>query len=388
MKTLIIKLVILCTLHAFYYVSFVVDMGVPSQVIIITRGITFFLMLLSFLNFKVCFTKNHLALILFLIIYSVKFILDVNNPNLDFGRDRQEILIFGFGVTFIPTIAFLNLNIKKEFISLGTWLYYLYNILGGLMLVFNTSSIRLSGNSILNPITAGHIATSSILINLLILHEGVNNLNFRRVLLFFFLFINIGVLILSGSRGPVLCLFVCLLTYFLIQRKVTLKFIFALCVLCLFVLPEIVKFSEQYGFNFLSRMKVDFGGASFSEGEVRVFLWKKAINIFLNNPVLGGSTTTVYGYVHNLFLELMMSTGLLGTMLFLIPVKKAIVNVRLHLKNGSVHVKWLGLLFLQYAVGSIFSGTLYSNTMFWLFFALMLSPPVVNRCELMRSGEG
>lgn len=119
----------------------------------------------------------------------------------------------------------------------------------------------------------------------------------------------------------------------------------------------------------------------------RIFLWRSSIQQFRESPILGSSLENLAFnyYPHNIFLEVMMSTGMLGLTPFLILIFIAFQRCFLILKYGSRHY-WVVVLFLQSLSQSLFSGALYSAA--WLALSLALVAVTwrsLNLCRLRRS---
>ncbi len=363
-------------LLGFYYVSFLPDLGFPNEVTVVLRAVVAFLCLLSFLSFRL--QKNYTVLFLYLFIafYTFRLISDIYFKGLFLGKSPTEVIIFFFGVTIFPSLALLNKNLKESFVLFGKHIYFLFNFLSLFLLIFNKDSGRLSGNSVLNPITAGEIAVSCLLINFILFFKKRSFLN--NILNLFFTSINLIVLIFSASRGPLVSLIVCLLIYLYINKKISTKIILILSFFIFGIIYFIINYSDSLGLIFLDRMIINTGDIDKPE-ENRVLLWQEGYEIIKNNFFFGISTTTKNGYVHNFFLELLMSTGSFGLLIFLIPLINAFKNLKKHLSNNNEYIEWIGLLFIQYFIGGLFSSMIYTNNYFFYFFTLVLTNTISNK---------
>ena len=74
-------------------------------------------------------------------------------------------------------------------------------------------------------------------------------------------------------------------------------------------------------------------------------------------------------YPHNLIVEAFMATGLLGGLIFLYLNFRVLQLV--HLMKDTEKF-WLGLLFIQFFIFSMFSGNLYTSFFYWIFLTLVL----------------
>ena len=219
----------------------------------------------------------------------------------------------------------------------------------------------------MNPISLGHYAVTSIIISCYFIFFA----NKKKYLIFYFSvgFVGVVCLFLTASRGPLVSLiFIITLLLYASKTKLLYKlfaFMFSICSILAAYLVSITYFN-----SLVARFDVNLGNDG-GEGEVRVFLWKLAVDKFLNSPILGSNTTTSYGYVHNMTLEILMSLGVFGIVSYLYF---CIFSVRKFIFMVSIKDEKMifGVLFIQYFVASFFSGTVYSNDLLWVFLGLSL----------------
>ena len=124
----------------------------------------------------------------------------------------------------------------------------------------------------------------------------------------------------TGSRGPVVSFALAVVILFLwkskmpIQRKLTIIFIAVCSVFALFFVAN--KYLPAQA------IKRFFN----SEGDSRIKLWTASLNIFKSNPILGGgfgsasqeSLRMLGNYSHNVYLDILCDSGLIGAMMFLL----------------------------------------------------------------------
>ena len=348
------------------------DIGFPSEITIVIRAIVVFFCFASFINFS---TQKNVAVIFLLIFFSFYFYrlyTDIYFKGLYLGKSPIEVIIFFLGVTIFPALALLNKNLKDAFNYSGKYLYLLFNVLSILLLIFNKDSGRLSGNSVLNPISAAEISASSLLINFILFFHNLSLP--KKIINFIFFLLNITVLILSASRGPLLSIIFCFLFYLFFNKKISPKVVIFILIIMTIVSYIVIVYSETLGLIFLDRMFINTGDIDKPE-ENRVLLWQEGYEIISKNLFFGTSTTTSNGYVHNFFLELLMSTGIFGLLIFLIPLFKAFSNIKKHITSNNYYIQWIGLLFIQYFIGGLFSSMIYTNNYFFYFLILVISAP-------------
>jgi O-antigen ligase len=85
-------------------------------------------------------------------------------------------------------------------------------------------------------------------------------------------------------------------------------------------------------------------------------------------------------YPHNLFVDILMSTGLVGMILFIIYFKfvvqsfiKVLKNIKKYKESGI-----LAFFFLQYFILVQTSGNIYSSFEFWYFGAVIIGLGYIN----------
>jgi hypothetical protein len=374
MKNFKSKLFFFSIFLLFFYATYIIELGAPSWLTYIARGFSLFLCFFTLFSFRIVFTWSHLFLILFLILYYYRLLNDTVFLNLTFGKPPFETILFAFGVTLIPTLVLLNLNLKELILYSENVFFWGFNILNILALIFRYNiDGRLSGNSTLNPITIGNIAVTSIIINIIVYKSQIFLI--KKVQIAFFIFIGLIILIFSSSRGPILGLLVTLFIYFYSfiskNKSSSFKYLFYIFLFSSILYILIIN-ADKFGFSFASRMHIDT-----EEGleENRFILWSLGLEKIFINPVFGSNTTTTSGYLHNFYLEILMSTGIVGLFTFLIPFFKVLKNITSHIQSENNMMKIIALLFIQNVIGSLFSGMVYDNDSFWTLFALMLSSP-------------
>ena len=124
----------------------------------------------------------------------------------------------------------------------------------------------------------------------------------------------------TGSRGPVVSFAVAVVILFLwkskmpVQRKLSFVFIAVCFAFALFFVAN--KYLPPQALKRLFN----------SGGDSRTKLWTAAFNMFKSNPVLGGgfgsasqeSLRVVGNYSHNVYLDILCDSGIIGTIMFLL----------------------------------------------------------------------
>jgi O-antigen ligase len=186
------------------------------------------------------------------------------------------------------------------------------------------------------------------------------------------------VVVASASRGPILAALLVALVYSFARRK---RGGMALGVLVLRLgllaagvagVVWLVGYLEEGGYiSLIERFTDTLEDVAAQE---RIAMVYGAWTQFTEHPVLGSHFVELrfYTYPHNIIVESLMATGIVGAALLLANLAAAILAA-LRLIAASPSLAWIGLIYLQYVVNSMVSGSLYFDTTFWAYgFASMV----------------
>jgi hypothetical protein len=385
MNTIKYYFILLC-LTGFGLFSFIPDaLGVEGRYITIGYRVVVFILSIIIIvkgsgnriNFERIKSKSVIILVL-IIFYLIKLITDLYYSDLNFGRESEEILLLVLLVSFVPAYALSKMSNNIIYKSLRPliWLFVIISglaVSSGIVFGFN---FRLEGNSILNPISIGHIAASGII---LIAVEYTYSHKYKLIKYLPFLIVLLLALFMAASRGPIISLLIVLGYLFTNKVRRSFKNIFVIIPLVIAVVYISFELLESTSSILFDRMKIDVG-TNVNEGEARIFLWYIGLQEFLTNPIIGGHTTTIYGYPHNILIEILMSMGIIGFSLFfwILRYTHTIISKMMKYKTPLV---WVGLLWMQFFIGACFSGTIYSSNYLWYSLGLLLAIDVksINR---------
>jgi O-antigen ligase len=140
------------------------------------------------------------------------------------------------------------------------------------------------------------------------------------------IFFGIYALVLTGSRGGFLSAIISLIVFFIITKnsiysikKKSNVYIFALLFLSIFIVYKTTPALTVGGIknNIISRYETSTLN-DYSSG--RIDLWKKGLQVFLENPFFGVQkpfSEIVGSNTHNTYLEVLVSRGIVGLFLFI-----------------------------------------------------------------------
>jgi len=192
--------------------------------------------------------------------------------------------------------------------------------------------------------------------------------------------------LLSGGRGG-LVLFLVLFVYsFVIHYgirkfyKILLPTIIVLLI-AWFLIPRIM---EAFDINVkgLTRIIKFFNRGFVDEGRSNLF--SQSIETFLESPLIGNGIGSIFFYLHsyshNLFLDILSETGLIGLVFFALLLLYFIRKTILLFNQGSLY-RLLTILFICGFSLNLFSGYFWVNQNIWLPFVVIFISPINIGCE-------
>src|SRR5690606_2749552 len=113
---------------------------------------------------------------------------------------------------------------------------------------------------------------------------------------------------------------------------------------------------------------------SSGQQDLRLQIWTQALSQFVQNPLFGGkfAIDNFTGHSHNIFIEVLQTTGVVGFVLFCILVYRAMLTGIVIIKRFPEY-SWMSILFFQSLVQHLFSGALFMASWFWLSMGLLYS---------------
>jgi len=234
--------------------------------------------------------------------------------------------------------------------------------------------------SVLNPITLSYFGEILALYSLALLLLTRANF-FKKIFYSFTWLLGTFILVLGASRGPLLTLvlisFFLVFIYFRYQRKTQLfllKFFSAtmalLGILLFWVIPKVISLDLEL----VRRASHLFEGKGDVSMQVRDVQWSTAWSQFLESPIIGDQfleRSTNY-YPHNIYLESLMATGVIGGSIFFIIIGYSLVKIAMQFFNRDLLIIF-SLLLLTAMLANFTSGSLFGSSRLWILLAFILS---------------
>jgi O-antigen ligase len=296
-----------------------------------------------------------------------------------------EYWIWAVGGSLVPMIGFAFVTGEERNGAAHFKWQFVFFLIAAILILLTASTLVQSeygeystgrlNLSTLNPISLGHVGTSLFLLSFWALFCW----NFPRNWVMIVVYIGASLLglflmISSNSRGPLVSLIVVLLVAILTLKTAQRLVILALSMIAAgtFV-PIIIVIDALFETSIYNRL---LGQSQLEEVNVidRYDRYIVAMKAFADHPLVGVGLEVpkIGGYPHNVIVESFISVGLFGAIVFIslfviISVKSFV------LLNRDTGYGWLSLLFLQYAVGAQFSGSIHSSTTFWAAAGAMIA---------------
>jgi len=324
-------------------------------------------------EFKIDFYQYILAF--YSLLYLFKLIISINY----FGWTYlSKPIVYFVAVGFIPTIAFI-VN-KKNFIIDGNFLIALSIMSGAITFLILAihylninpethlqSSHRL-GFLFLNPITIGNISSLAFISNLISVSK--KRLSIISFIHFFLMSTALACLIFSAAKMATIGLILtCFFLLIFMNKGSYRKYIFPSAILVFTLIYFNTKFYTDITelFNHTSRSLLE-----------RIVFIKAAFNDFSQNIFLGRAVfdQEYKQYPHNFFVDILMSTGIIGMFAISIPLARAFIKIYHSIREEFF---LLPAIFTIYFFDSMSSGTFWSNYRLLVTLCLLISPRVISK---------
>lgn len=313
-------------------------------------------------------------------IYSVRFFLDVADGNI--YSDRLVMIGTFVGSTLIPFFALQSREAIPRSHLVFKVVFYCVLVASvlNMHLLWSTDLIshlaQLSGRArsiSLNPISFSMLGAQLSILCLYVLVTRKSTVLVPNYVVLSSLCLGIVVVLIGGSRGPILALLVSLVPlYFLsagaFQGSARLKVLLLCAGMLAALFYTAVVLQNVYNVSTVQRVDalVSGGLAEDRTSNVRLSGMGGAIEQFLSSPILGDSIVVdVTGsYPHNIPVELLMSTGIFGFLSYLALLIWSLQASLRILAHQQVY-GWIVLLYAQSLTISMVSGSVWSSSLMW-----------------------
>tara|TARA_X000000950_G_scaffold225907_1_gene272600 strand:+ start:14896 stop:16080 length:1185 start_codon:yes stop_codon:yes gene_type:complete len=328
--------------------------------------------------FKKETSATGLITIVFYIFWILYFFKVLFHYAYDYPLERNwfEYIFYPINYTILPFLLFSNINFhtyKNTILdsvifsgfALGLVSVYLYgNILFlGAGRISMAKYIDPSITETLSPLALSYAGALTLALCFYKIVFKRRELSKAKLFYLIFTIIMAAIMFLLGaSRGSVFALFTSLILLLIYTKGSNFSF---LILSLLLVVPVLIWGAITTGSSVFTRVFDTIENRSISEREL---LWVDAWNEFIKNPILGGRIEIDF-YPHNIYLEVLMSTGITGFLLFSLILYFGLRKVH-KLSFKSADYIWVYIILVQGMSHHLFSGAIYFSIL--VFFPLGL----------------
>ena len=308
--------------------------------------------------------------IVFMLVYFIRILVDIFVRQVYIQPDFQRVVLQYMFIAMIPSIwATARCAKYIDYDRLNQWL-----MLGGVLLlvvtVLNQNSliaaeyeemVRGEGNIALGSIGFGHTCVSLFIIFLswIVCHKQGTRI--WKVVLIMLMVLSFVLMLRAASRGPLLSFVVVILFYLFSRMKNKIVGLIISLVVILLVWVNMSSILDWLGS--ISPMMEQRMAAMMYEEESsgRDSLYKQAVDIFLQNPVLGKQFVLNNGfYSHNSILDVMIGLGFLGALFWVYLIWNDLKLSNRNVLNKTSLITF-SLLSVQFILKGFFSGAMYTH---------------------------
>jgi len=310
--------------------------------------------------------------------------------NLKSGYPNYLILSYYFGgiITLIIAIISVRNFIKLEYILTHFVKFLCFANISIFILLLSTSQLNLEtlfsqrlsfgieeneSFDIINSITISINASLLLAYFIFCYNFNIYFIKINKFLKLFLIVISLLNLILSGSRGPLFSLIIITLLIYIQGNK---SIFFLLLKVSIFVFLIFILLVRKYNINlqdlnYIQRIYSN-DELTFIKDDNRKVLYNSAYTQFLRNPIFGDKyyEEITKTYPHNIFLEILMSTGIFGLFFFILHLFTILF---IYVKNLKIknEYSFLVLITIFYLLCSLFSSSIWGNLEFFIFSSLL-----------------
>lgn len=323
----------------------------------------------------------------FWILYVLKVFLMMSNSSLILGREKYEYVFYLLSFCVLPFLFFKEIDIARynkrildcfilSGMLLGVVTVYLYSdiILSGKISRLNQAKYLGYDISTINPLLLAYSASLTIgliLFKLIFIPT-------KSILINAYYYLSLGLsgimVLLGASRGSILVLASTMLLFYTFGNYKVKK---RITYLAAFMISLLIWGALRIGSSIFDRTaNISEDVKSGSSSSERIELWTSAWHEFINNPIFGGNIEVGGYYPHNLFLEILMATGIVGFIFFLIPLLKSIKN-GIRFAKSDIQYLWILIVLIQGLLHYFFSEALYYAILIFIPMGMLFSKRVI-----------
>lgn len=387
-----------------FFASLSVYFGLPNTPVSISYRFAVLILGLTIISFAlvnrpVSMTGRGWLLFIFWIIYGSLLINDISFKDIRFrGETPFYLYSFIFGSSFLSFTTMLiggkYLKVTRKF----SWSIVIFLsitmiiIFQSLQFYGTTTSGLFQGRAIIstdlavgviNPILIGSYGAFLALTSLSLFFIKKRKMQlYKKGLLLCATTIGITGVLFSGSRGPLLLTIIGIslifLKYITFRKPTSIHVLKVTSIIIGLVLMSsflFLPFIQDNNITSFKRLTDTVNRNAGGKKELRFYEWESAIRQYINNPILGDKYVTDYDgyYPHNVYLEVLMTTGSIGGILFFTGFILCLIELKRLWQRGFTQAFPIIILSLTVFTMRITSGALHNSVEFWAILGTLCS---------------
>lgn len=332
-------------------------------------------------NYRYIIASSQLKLFLiFSFLYLLRVIVDLLNFEF-YYLSTQDIIFYYLSFAFIPFIAIVSLKITSENLSkivnaliysgllFSTLAFLLYSKFIGQVTRLSTNT---ASEEVISPLILSYC--SALVIGVNISYFLFNKHSFlKRIIIIASTLMAIVPFFLGASRGALVGLVFPFFILMLFGKSIRYYIITIFLMIVLII--GLISLDEYLGSGLLERLFNTSQAIEQNDSSaIRVVIWESSFKQFINNPIFGDKlrVDNWENYPHNIFLEVLQTTGFLGFVPFVILIFQAF-KICFKIFGNYRQYSWLAIVFVQSFAQNMFSGSLYIAAWFWTSMAILFA---------------
>lgn len=304
------------------------------------------IVILYFISHKIHVLRKNKFLNLLCLLFTSLYIFKVlYSANIDakLSRSWGEYIFYFLSFTTLPFLFYSAVDLvkyKQQIIKsmiiaglcLGLLNIYIFKdvlLSGGIGRLSNLTAV--TGEEVISPLALAYSGAITIVLCLYkLIFEKMKSK--EKLLIYSSMLISFVLFFLGATRGALVAVFLSLIIilYFGDAKK---RFMFL--TLILFASPVVIAVLNFTGSSLFKRTSNSIKDGDTSGREV---LWQDAYKEFINYPILGGRIEVSGIYPHNIFLEILMATGVIGFILFLLIMISSLYKGIFQIRKENVYL--------------------------------------------------
>ncbi|KXO81567.1 hypothetical protein AYK86_09765 [Acinetobacter venetianus] len=333
------------------------------------------LFLLSLKIFSRKFSVLDIFILFFILGFSFLYLIKIITIDASsFLYGKSQYIFYFLSYCFFPFILFSLISVERVYDKFFDWIQKSNFVFLVLAIIFygkyllegvgrlNSSTIG-TGEEVISPLVLSYVsslAVSLAFVNIF-LRPAKKSYNYLILLL------AIPSFLLGASRGSLLVLFfTAFILMFFIDFKTRIKFLVGgvLFSIALYIIS--VSTSSSIFTRFVN---ISDDVSSNSDSAVRLLMWRDSLTEFSSNFLFGGVIEINKIYPHNIYIESLMSTGLIGFLCLILSIVLVSYKIFILINFDKKYVL-LAVLFANAIIQYFFSGALYFSILLFSSFGI------------------